>query len=221
MMPPNDAKAVISLTSWVGRIKTVGITIMTLCKHCPGFHIVLTLSESEFPNKEADLPVSLQVLQKAKKCEILWTPGNLRSYKKILFALDKYRTVPVISADDDCAYMFNYAEILYKYWVYNKRSIITINPSIHYNITFQHGPCTLYPPYAFGEEGLRLLNNKAIVNANHDDVYYGVLAFRRHIPIISIPCKIPYKFHHDYGALSKTRKIKCHQAIRIMLKEIQ
>ena len=54
----NGEKAIISLTSWKARINTVGLTLFSLYKRCPGFHIVLVLSEEEFPKKEAELPDS-------------------------------------------------------------------------------------------------------------------------------------------------------------------
>jgi hypothetical protein len=41
----NGEKAIISLTSWRARINTVAKTIYSLIKQCPGFHIVLVLSE--------------------------------------------------------------------------------------------------------------------------------------------------------------------------------
>ena len=55
-------KAIISLTSWKARIKTVGLTIYSLLTQCPGFHIVLVLSEEEFPKKERELPRDLVLI---------------------------------------------------------------------------------------------------------------------------------------------------------------
>ena len=51
--------AIISLTSWRGRINSVSKTLYSLIKQCPGFHIVLVLSEEEFPKKEKELPSDL------------------------------------------------------------------------------------------------------------------------------------------------------------------
>lgn len=58
----NGEKAIISLTSWKKRINTVSQTIFSLVKQCPGFHIVLVLSEEEFPEKEKELPEELQLI---------------------------------------------------------------------------------------------------------------------------------------------------------------
>lgn len=110
----NGEKAIISLTSWRARINTVDKTIYSLIKQCPGFHIVLVLSEEEFPKKEEELPERLMLFVENELIEVLWVYKNYKSFKKVLFTMDKYREVPVISADDDCIYTCNYAEMLIK-----------------------------------------------------------------------------------------------------------
>lgn len=129
----NNEKAVISLTSWKARIDYVSTTICSLLKHCPKFHTVLVLSEEEFPTKENELPNDINLLINNDLIEILWVKPNYKSYKKVLFTIDKYRNVPIISADDDCIYNCNYAEILYNTWLYHKDSIIT-NDGISSNV---------------------------------------------------------------------------------------
>ena len=110
---PSHVKAVIALTSWKKRINTVGLTIFNLMCVCgPEFHIVLTLSEDEFPEKEMELPHDLIVMNLAGVFEILWVKNNWRSFKKWIFCSLRYPTVPIITADDDCLYKFNYANEL-------------------------------------------------------------------------------------------------------------
>ena len=92
--------AVISLTSWKKRINTVSYTIYSLLKKCPGFDIVLTLSEDEFPQKEKELPDDLLLLVKEGFVEILWVEGNYKSLKKVLYTMEKYSDKAIISADD-------------------------------------------------------------------------------------------------------------------------
>lgn len=121
----NNEKAIISLTSWKARIKYVSVTIFSILQKCPGFHVVLVLSEEEFTTKENELPNDVKLLIDNDLIEILWVKPNYKSYKKVLFTIDKYRNVPVISADDDCIYKCNYAELLYNAWLQNKDSIIT------------------------------------------------------------------------------------------------
>ena len=120
----NGEKAIISLTSWKARINTVGKTLYSLLKMCPGFHIVLVLSEEEFPKKEEELPEELMLFVDNDLIEILWVYKNYKAFKKVLFTMDKYRDVTVISADDDCIYLKNYAEKWYNEWLKNKKSII-------------------------------------------------------------------------------------------------
>ena len=104
---PAHIKAVIALTSWKKRINTVGLTIFNLrCVCGRDFHIVLTLAEEEFPRKERELPEDLMRMNRVGIFEILWVKKNYKSFKKVLFAMDKYKTYPIISADDDCLYIY-------------------------------------------------------------------------------------------------------------------
>ena len=174
----NGEKAIISLTSWKARINTVGKTLYSLLKMCPGFHIVLVLSEEEFPKKEEELPEELMLFVDNDLIEILWVYKNYKAFKKVLFTMDKYRDVPVISADDDCIYIINYAQELYHIWFNNKDCFIT------YKITKQKYDCietwgfaTLHPPFAYGEYGLFYIDYLEIKDNKHsqDDNYYTVL----------------------------------------------
>lgn len=114
MEPITNIKAIISLTTWPARIKSVGFTIFSISSACPGYPIVLCLSAQEFPNKEADLPTDLLLLHKIGICKILWTPINLRPHNKYFFTMVKYRDIPIITMDDDQLPVTNVADILYK-----------------------------------------------------------------------------------------------------------
>ena len=170
-------KAIISLTSWKARINTVGKTIFSLIKECPGFHIVLVLSEEEFPKKEKELPEDLLLL--SKYFEILWVYKNYKAFKKVLFTMDKYRDVPVISADDDCYYTRNYAEELYNEWIKSKQSCVSYYATYENGFLITGGYATLYPPYYFGECSM-ILNasdkkTEAIIQLYEDDLLYACL----------------------------------------------
>lgn len=210
----NNEKAIISLTSWKARINTVSKTLFSLLKQCPGFHIVLVLSEEEFPKMMDELPENLKLFVDNELIEVLWVFRNYKSFKKVLFTMDKYRTVPIISADDDCIYTCNYAQELYDAWAKDEFSIQTFHscPVTHY----QHGPTTLYPPYCFLQYGLDKLN-QTIMNTNHDDVYYGCLANKFHINIHDLDRrKICYIFHDTIGALSETLTIPTIKSNKII-----
>lgn len=177
----NGEKAIISLTSWKARINTVSKTLYSLLKMCPGFHIVLVLSEEEFPKMENEMPSDLMLLVNGELVELLWIYPNIRSFKKALPTMDKYREVPVISADDGQAYYENFAEHLYKRWLENKSNIVSKTHFKYNDIDFGAGGRGIcYPPYCFGKDGLDLLT-KTIVNTNHDDAYIGTLAKKKNI----------------------------------------
>lgn len=175
----HNEKAVISLTSWKGRINQVGKVIYSIFKHCPDFHIVLVLSNAEFPLKEKELPQDLLVLLNHNLFELLWVKENYKSLKKVLYTMDKYRDLPVISADDDCLYTCNYAKILYDAWLSDKRAVITTKPSTRFRRTCtQYGECTLHPPYLYGPLGILALNlcaNDFLSVSGNDDHFMSSL----------------------------------------------
>lgn len=145
----NGEKAIISLTSWKARINTVSKTLYSLLKQCPGFHIVLVLSEEEFPKMMDELPDNLKLFVDNELVEVLWVYKNYKSLKKILFTMAKYPNVPVISADDDCIYTCNYAEKLFNEHTKNDSCLITMwIQKLKKRIA---GPCTLYYPHCFGD----------------------------------------------------------------------
>lgn len=93
--------------------------------------------------------------------------------------MDKYRYVPVISADDDCIYKYNYAEQFYRAWLKSQKSFISIYVSEYNNTPHCGGAATLYPPYAFGELGINILEKtKLYTITNQDDDYYTALRQR-------------------------------------------
>ena len=219
----NNEKAIISLTSWKARINTVSKTIFSLLKNCPGFHIVLVLSEEEFPKKEDELPNNLKILIDNDCIEILWIYKNFKSLKKVLFTIEKYKDVPVISADDDCIYVCNYAEELYQTWLNNKDKFCTINAPMPYQT---NGTATLYYPHCFGEDFIEELKNNKNLSwyIYADDAYYENMRFKRfnfeHKIVYLKPHKIWYTgdemepLHNIYGNAtyhSNLRKIQSEE----------
>ena len=185
--------AIISITSWLGRIKTVSKTLVSLLQKCPGFHIVLVLNTVEFPRKEADLPHDLRLIVNANLIEILWLEKDYKVFQKILFTMDKYRTVPIIGADDDCIYKLNYAKELYDLWTTDKSALVITNGNEPYFNTYHAmGQTTLHPPYCYGKYGLACLTD-TIIGRKQDDDYYMVL---RHKLNISHTLMTPHHYLH-------------------------
>ena len=74
----NGEIGIISLTSWKKRINEVSKTLYSLIQNCPGFHIVLVLSEEEFPLKEKELPENLTLFIDNNLIEIIWVYKNYK-----------------------------------------------------------------------------------------------------------------------------------------------
>ena len=189
----NSERGIISLTSWRARINTVSKTLFSLLKQCPGFHIVLVLSEEEFPKMMDELPDNLKLFVDNGLIEILWVYKNYKSFKKWIFTADKYRDVPIISADDGCIYIRNYAEELFQNWLSNKNKIISIKK-------FKRTDCViggsgygmLFPPFCkLVQFSSHLTSN--IIETNDDDYWFGFLCKREKINILFLNSKITFK----------------------------
>ena len=213
----SSTNAIISLTSWKARITTVGLTLFSLLKWCPGFRIVLCLSTEEFPGKEDELPNDLRAMLSAGLLEILWTGKNVKSFKKWIFTAQRYPTIPIISADDDCIYQRNYANELYQAWIKNPLCCYTIHKCPVSG--FQHGPATLYPPGVASNFMIEHLTENVLRTA-HDDVFYGMCLNKLNIPIIEISRTVPYVFHDTTGALSDGITMNLFKSMTIISHEI-
>ena len=204
----NGEKAIISLTSWKARINTVSKTLFSLLQQCPGFHIVLVLSEEEFLKMMNELPENLKLFVDNELIEVLWVYKNYKSFKKVLFTMDKYRDVPVISADDDCIYTCNYAQMLYDKWKDNKKSFVTIKSDrpFYKKITCNGiGAASLHPPKIY-ENFLPLLNFKELTNISHDDIFYMIIRNKLKTPqqIVNKRIKDIIKFVNECKPLHNT-----------------
>ncbi len=74
--------------------------------------VVLYLADSQFPNKEKNLPKELLAL-KEKGLTISWS-HDIKSYKKLIPALKEYPNDVIITADDDIIYPQDWFEKLYR-----------------------------------------------------------------------------------------------------------
>ena len=200
----NGEKAIISLTSWRKRINTVGLTLFSLVKRCPGFHIVLVLSEEEFPKKEAELPDTVTAFVDQDLIEILWVYKNYKSFKKVLFTMYKYKDVPVISADDDCIYTCNYAEELYN--AYKQNNYIVRYPKSTTPHHYVAGPYTIYPTWQHFGIYLNAYVTKHIdtLNLCADDDYYNIIIKENNLKAITLnKTELPCYFFSQHCAIHK------------------
>lgn len=165
--------AIISMTSWKRRIKTVPVTIYSLIKNCPEFDIVLNLSEDEFPQKEKELPTDLIKLADGGYVEINWVKENTYTFKKMLPTMKKYPNKAIITADDGCRYFRNYAKELYDLSKNHKGQIISYNGWNKLGVTNGGGGSgILFPANCFKDYKL----TQKIIDTKHDDYFYGCLS---------------------------------------------
>lgn len=212
----NGEKAIISLTSWRARINTVSKTLFSLLQQCPGFHIVLVLSEEEFPKMMDELPENLKVFAENELIEILWVYKNYKSFKKVLFTMDKYRDVPVISADDDCIYTCNYAQMFYDKWVSLKKKPVSIRWAM-YNERMQQPSGASH--FYFGLSNhfnsiFNLLTDKVIASSDDDKfLYYFLKKIKYNCSYLTkSQNKKPFIFHDEISALHNFKNSSNYKA---------
>jgi len=113
----NEKRVIVSMTSWPKRIGNVAKTIYSLYNqtHKPD-SIELNLSIEEFPNKECDLPETLQTLIVNDVVIINWVQRNTKTFKKMVPVLQKYfgEDYYVLTVDDDLLYSSDYIECMLK-----------------------------------------------------------------------------------------------------------
>ena len=99
----NTNPLIISLTSYPARIKTVNQTIESLLNQThKADKVILWLAPEQFPNRESDLPQQLLDLRD-KGLTIDWY-HDIKSYKKLIPALQKYPDATIVTTDDDVIY---------------------------------------------------------------------------------------------------------------------
>lgn len=110
---PRNEEVIISLTSYDKRIHDVKYTIYSLLNQTfPADKLILWLDEDSFPQREENLPQDLLAL-KEFGLTIDWCE-NLRPYKKLIPALEKYPDAIIATADDDIFYDTNWLGLLYE-----------------------------------------------------------------------------------------------------------
>ena len=207
---------IISLTSYPARISYVASVIESIkCQTVKPDKILLWLAESQFVNKEKDLPAEL-LAQIDEVAELRWCE-DIRPHKKYYYAMQEYPDSILITIDDDIYYdnklieslltsylkypyavsatrahliTFEDGEIApYKNW---KREIDTVGvPSYALCATGVGG--VLYPPHSLSKETFNLEAIKQTC-LNADDLWLKVMEIISGVPIVVArkPCKLTY-----------------------------
>lgn len=193
-----NPQLIVSLASYPPRINSAAIVINTLLhQRLKPDRIILWLANSQFPNKEQDLPYELLRLTEFG-LEIRWCK-DLGSYKKIVPALREFPEDIIVTADDDIYYREDWLESLYNAYlsdpknIYVKRAVgmhIVDNqivglpkeiqekldelpPSFSYQL--MGGSGCLFPPYSFHDDIFDEDNFLSLI-PTHDDIYLWVMA---------------------------------------------
>lgn len=219
-------KLIVSLTSFPERINTVYITINTLLNQTvKPDKLILWLAESQFHNREQDLPKELLRL-KDYGLEIKWCE-DLKSYKKLIPVLKEYPNDIIVTADDDLYYQRDWLESLYNAYLDNpkyvytrracgvklKNNTITVNPHYankNYSPTYLNqlmgGAGTLYPPNSLYKDVLNENLIKSLI-LTHDDIYFWIMAILKGTKV----CLIKNKDVNIYNVENTQEKALCKQ----------
>ena len=101
--PDNEDRLIVSLTSFPARMHDIHYCLYSLLNQSlKPYKVILWLAESQFPNKELDLPDKVLRLRN-NGLTIRWCE-DLKSYKKLIPALKEYPNDYIVTADDDIYY---------------------------------------------------------------------------------------------------------------------
>lgn len=188
---------IVSLTTFPQRIQAVVNTIKTLLNQTTKpDRIVLWLADSQFPQKEGELPEDLLEL-KNYGLTIKWCE-DLRSYKKLVPALKEFPNDIIVTADDDILYSEDWLESLYNEYIKNpeniyvrrarrvfieankikhisvKEDIFTRNEGASYKNRIAGGSGCLFPPASLYPDVMNIDLVKSLI-PTHDDVFFWAM----------------------------------------------
>ncbi len=192
-------RLIVSLTTHPGRINCVHLTINTLLtQSLKPDKIILWLADSQFPNREQDLPAELLRL-KDLGLTIDWCE-DLRSYKKLLPTLRKYPDDIIVTVDDDAYYDSELLSSLYDAYLKNGNNVyarrvvklaLDTNNELQpvsarkflyeesFEPTFLHQQIgafgVMYPPGVLHKDIYDIEKIKRLL-PTHDDVYFWAMA---------------------------------------------
>lgn len=206
--PYEFGKLFVSLTTYPARIKNSYYAICSiLAQSIPPNKILLTLTEEEFPNKENDVPTEILSLR-SKGLEIIWAEDNLKPHNKYFYAMKKYPTATIITADDDILYpRHTIKKLLQCYKLYpkaisalctnkiffNSSTILPYSLAIHcydsdimnprFDLAAEGFAGVLYPPNILPEEAFDKEQIKKC-SPLADDLWLKAMELLKKIPVV-------------------------------------
>lgn len=193
-----DHDIIVSLTTYSKRLYEVHLTIESIMEQTMKANRIILWLDYSLQNKP--LPKALLLLQK-RGLEILYCE-DIRSYKKLIPALELFPDDAIITIDDDLIYEFDLLENLITPYIENKSYIYchryhrmrldtkgNLLPYTQWewqkNTTEAHvlnfptsGAGTLFPPHSLDEE---VLNKNVFIDICKyaDDVWFKAMALKK------------------------------------------
>lgn len=165
-------RVIISMTSWAKRIENVPLVVESILQNTTKPDtIVLNLSEEEFPEKELSLPKSVMNLVDKGVIELIWTPGNLKAFKKIIPTMKKYPDDMILAVDDDFYYPEDFIETFVDKHRQYPDSPISGNPFL-VNGVIGHGGCASLVKARFYGRYIDELMDEKVLELKMDDIFY-------------------------------------------------
>lgn len=113
-----DKKIIVSLTSYPERMYDIKYTLYSLLHQTlKPDEVILWLAKEQFPNLEEDIAPSI-LNMKEWGLSIMWCE-DIKSYKKLVPALNMFPDDIIVTADDDIYYPENWLELLYNSYIQN------------------------------------------------------------------------------------------------------
>ena len=124
------SRLIVSFTSYPDRIDCVKQVLDSLyAQTLPADEIVLWLAEDDFPNKETDLPLSLQQDLSEHRFTLRWC-DDLGSHKKYFYAMQEYPEDIIVTVDDDLAYAPRTLERLHRSYLKHPKAVSSCRVSL-------------------------------------------------------------------------------------------
>lgn len=118
-----DVPVIISLTSYPARMNSIMYTLRSLMTQTiKPDKIILWLTEGQYPRREADVPLEILNLRKYG-LTIGWYDRPIRSYTKLIPALQQYPDAIIVTADDDIQYRKDWLEGLYNAYLKESKMV--------------------------------------------------------------------------------------------------
>ncbi|MBQ1508693.1 MAG: glycosyltransferase [Erysipelotrichaceae bacterium] len=125
----SEPRIIVSLTSFPARIHSVYRVIDNILSQTrKPDRILLWLAESQFPEREKNLPGEL-MKETERGLEIRWC-RDLRPHKKYLYAMKEFPEDILITVDDDLVYPDDMIDVLYQSYVKHPRAVSAMRTHI-------------------------------------------------------------------------------------------